>query len=160
VRTSVWSFTRPGIAPYSTVTHEDYLGFGAGAASNLGGVFCFNTFSVPDYVACAKPRAALVLQAGERLRRLHWFYWAIYRTRIESARYRALFGVDIRQDFGALLTVLCAAGLARRDANGWLLTEPGAIWVHRLQSLFSLSYIDTLWQHCQEHPWPQQVLLL
>lgn len=158
-RSSVWSFTRPGLSPYSTVTHEDYVGFGAGAGSKVAGVFWFNTFSVPGYAGSRVARPALIMQAGERLRRAHWLYWAIYRTRVESARYAELFGHGIDRDFGVLLGVLCAARLARRDAAGWTLTENGAIWVHRLQSLYSLTYIDELWQRCREDGWPRQVVL-
>jgi oxygen-independent coproporphyrinogen-3 oxidase len=159
-RTSVWSFTRPGLSPYSTVTHEDYLGFGAGAGSKVAGRFWFNTFSVPEYAACREPRPALAMHVGERLRRLHWLYWAIYRTRIEAARYIELFDCGAERDFGLLLGVLCAARLAHRDAAGWTITERGAIWVHRLQTLFSLAYIDELWQRCQNEPWPQEVVLV
>ena len=43
-----------------------------------------------------------------------------------------------------------------RDAAGWTITERGAIWVHRLQSLFSLTYIDELWKRCQDQPWLQR----
>jgi oxygen-independent coproporphyrinogen-3 oxidase len=159
-RTSVWSFTRTGLSPYSTVTHEDYVGFGAGAGSKVGGVFWFNTFSVPEYAGSMVVHPALVMQAGERLRRVHWLYWAIYGTHIEASRYQALFGRSLKRDFGLLLTGLRAAGLARSDAAGWTITETGAIWVHRVQSLFSLSYIDNLWQHCRDHPWPREVVLV
>lgn len=158
-RSSVWSFTRPGLSPYSTVTHEDYVGFGAGAGSKVNGVFWFNTFSVPEYANSLVARPALVMQAGERLRRVHWLYWAIYRTHIDPARYEELFGRSIKRDFGLLLGILRVTGLAQCDAAGWNITEAGAIWVHRVQCLYSLSYIDDLWQHCQDDPWPQQVVL-
>lgn len=159
VRTSVWSFTRAGILPYSTVTHESYVGFGAGAGSKVDGIFWFNTFFVMAYANSQKTRPALVMLAGEQLLRLHWLYWAIYRTRIDAARYRELFGSDIEGDFGLLLRLLCAGGLMRRDRAGWTVTETGAIWVHRLQSLFSLTYIEGLWHRCQSEPWPLEVVL-
>jgi oxygen-independent coproporphyrinogen-3 oxidase len=71
-QTSPWNFTRPGISPYSTVTREDYVGFGAGAGSKVRGRFRFNTFSVPAYSAASEPRPALVMDAGDRFRRAHW----------------------------------------------------------------------------------------
>lgn len=159
-RTSVWSFTRPGLSPYSTVTHEDYIGFGAGAGSKVAGTFSFNTFSVRAYADCVTPRPALILQAGDRLRRLHWLYWAIYRTRVDASRYEELFNRSIARDFGLLLGLLNAANLARRDTDGWTITEAGAIWIHRLQTLFSLTYIDDMWRRCQSEPWPQEVILV
>lgn len=158
-RTSVWSFTRPGVSPYSTVTHEDYVGFGAGAGSKVDGVFWFNTFDVPAYIACETPRPALVLEVGERLRRLHWLYWALYGTQVPAARYRALFHRAVDADFGWLLGALVTSGFARRVPDGWTVTERGAIWGHRLQALFSLSCIDTLWTRCQGEAWPREVAL-
>lgn len=158
-RSSVWSFTRPGVAPYSTVTQEDYVGFGAGAGSKVDGAFWFNTFSVEEYINSAVQRPALVLQASDRFRRLHWFYWQVYRTEIDSRRYRDLFRRELERDFGTLLAILAALGMARRQGGRWRLTESGAVWVHRLQSLFSLSYIDLLWTQCREQAWPEEVVL-
>ena len=158
-RTSVWSFTRPGTAPYSTVTHEDYVGFGAGAGSKVAGSFWFNTFSVPEYCRTIPARPALVMDATEKLRRIHWLYWQIYQTRIAAGRYRELFGRNLRHDFGAALTIGRLLGWIRPHPDGWRVTESGAIWGHRLQALYSLTYIDDLWRRCQHEAWPEQVLL-
>jgi len=149
-RSSVWSFTRPELSPYSTVTHEEYVGFGAGAGSKVAGVFTFNTFSVAEYANCSQPRSALVMEIDERLRRLHWLYWSIYRLHIDADEYRRLFDRRLRDDFGLLLDLLRLAGMARTIDGGWTITETGAIWVHRLQSLYSLTYIDDLWIHFQQ----------
>ena len=158
-RTSVWSFTRPGVAPYSTVTREDYVGFGAGAGSKVGGEFWFNTFSVDAYVASAVPRPALRFQASERLRRAHWLYWQVYRTEVDPVRYRELFGRDLERDFAVPLAALVACGMAGRPEGRWRLTERGAIWVHRLQAVFSLAWIDELWSRGLSEPWPAEVVL-
>jgi oxygen-independent coproporphyrinogen-3 oxidase len=158
-RTSVWSFTRRGAAPYSTVTHEDYVGFGAGAGSKVGGVFWFNTFSVPAYVESRVHRPALRMEAGDRLRRAHWLYWRIYRLEIDGGDYHALFGRELEDDYGAFLRLLRLSGMARRTPPRWRLTERGAVWVHRLQCLFSLTWIDRLWTRCRDEPWPEEVVL-
>ncbi len=158
-RTSVWSFTRPGISPYSTVTHEDYVGFGAGAGSKVDGLFWFNTFSVPEYCRTDPPRPALVMQATPRMRRAHWLYWEYYQLRIGSSRYAELFGRDLAGDFGPLLRTAAMLGWLVGDPDGWRVTERGAIWGHKLQALFSLASIDTMWQRCQDDPWPQRVEL-
>ena len=117
------------------------------------------TFDVPAYIACEAPRPALVLEVGERLRRLHWLYWALYGAQVPAARYRALFHRAVDADFGWLLGALATIGFARRDADSWTVTERGAIWGHRLQALFSLSYIDTLWTRCTGEAWPREVAL-
>lgn len=160
VRTSVWSFTRPGVAPYSTVTRDDYVGFGVGAGSSQSGELRFNTFSLDAYLAAEESRPALRFVPGDRFRRAHWMYWQLYRTRVEATRYRELFGRDLERDARVPLALLGLLRFARRDGDGsWTLTERGAIWVHRAQALFSLSYIDELWSRARSDPWPEAVEL-
>lgn len=158
-RTSPWNFTRLGTAPYSTVTHEDYVGFGAGAGSKVGGVFWFNTFSVEAYIDAAPPRPALVMQTSERFRRAHWLYWRLYRTEVSNAEYAGLFGSELEDEFGTLLTVLRLTGMISRHGDIWKVTERGAVWMHRLQQLFSITYIDDIWERCHQDAWPQEVVL-
>ncbi len=55
--------------------------------------------------------------------------------------------------------MLGAAGLMRRDGDDYVLSESGAIWVHRVQSLFSLTGIDAVWTACKEQPWPGDVVI-
>lgn len=159
LRTSPWNFTRPGVSPYSTVTQEDYVGFGAGAGSKVGGVFWFNTFSVPEYTAQMHNRPALVLEASPRVRRFHWLYWQLYRMEIDPSRYRTLFARGLGRDFGVVLATLRLCGMLRRDGAQWRVTEFGAVWMHRLQQLFSITYIDKLWTWSQGDAWPREVVL-
>jgi len=158
-RTSVWSHTRPGVAPYSTVTREEYVGFGAGAGSKVDGVFSFNTFDVAAYIEGEPRRPALVMRTDERFRRFHWLYWQIYRTEIDPQAYRARFSRELTQDFGGLLRLMRWTGVVRRDGPVWRLTDRGAFWSHRLQCLFSLTYIDELWRRCRSEAWPREVVL-
>jgi coproporphyrinogen III oxidase-like Fe-S oxidoreductase len=86
-------------------------------------------------------------------------YWQIYRTRLDTAEYRRRYGRDIAQDFPGLLAWLCLLGWARVDGQVIRLTERGAIWAHRVQSLFSINYIEQLWETCRRTPWPAEVIL-
>jgi oxygen-independent coproporphyrinogen-3 oxidase len=158
-RTSPWNYTRPGITPYSTVTREDYVGFGAGAGCKVDGVFWFNTFSIEAYVNQERNRPAIVLETGARFRRFHWLYWQLYRAEVDPARYGARFARDLERDFGKTFALLRLLGMARRETDSWCVTEFGAIWMHRMQQLFSISYIDDVWAQCQADPWPQAVVL-
>ncbi len=158
-RTSPWNYTRPGIAPYSTVTRESYLGFGAGASSKIDGVFTFNTFSVDHYIRQERNRPAIVLDAGDRLRRFHWLYWQLYKTEVDQTRYGRIFGRDLNRDFRTVFSLLRLSGMIHRRGTRWHVTEFGAIWTHRLQQLFSITYIDDVWRQCLADPWPQEVIL-
>lgn len=158
-RSSPWNFTRPGIAPYSTVTQEDYVGFGAGAGSKVNGVFWFNTFSVEAYTALTTPRPALVMQTDLKFRRAHWLYWRLYRTVVDKAEYNALFQRDLNRDFRRPLALLRLLRMAREEPDAWKVTEYGAVWMHRFQQLFSITYIDDLWERCHAEAWPEEVVL-
>ena len=158
-RTSVWSFTKANAAAYTTVTRESYLGFGAGAGSKVDGEFWFNTFSVDAYSQLATPTPAIRLRTSERFRRLHWLYWQIYGARIHPEEYRALFSREVSHDFKLLVVTMRALGWIRREGADLPLTERGAIWAHRIQMLFSLTFIDEVWTQCQREPWPQQIVL-
>lgn len=156
-RTSVWSFTRQGVSPYTTVTRPDYIGFGAGAGSKSAERAAFNTFSVPAYVDASPNATALVHVMSPRQRRADWLYWQLYNTRVDRSAYARHFGHALEHDFGGLLRILRSIGFLVRDEAGYALTEPGAIWVHRLQSLFSLNGIDAVWTECRRTPWPDAV---
>lgn len=158
-RTSPWNFTRKGVAPYSTVTQEEYIGFGAGAGSKVAGVFWFNTFSIEEYVKAAPLRPALVMQTDEKFRRAHWLYWRLYRTVVDLEEYRALFGRDLGRDYWLAFALLRLLDMARPEGGKWRVTEFGAVWMHRIQQLFSITYIDDLWDRCRKEAWPQEVLL-
>jgi oxygen-independent coproporphyrinogen-3 oxidase len=159
VRTSPWNYTRPGITPYSTVTRESYVGFGAGASSKVDGVFWFNTFALDAYLGQTRNRPALVMETSERFRRFHWLYWQLYGTVVDAPRYRELFGRDLERDFGFVFAALRLLGMAHREGPRWRVSEFGAIWMHRLQQLFSITYIDQVWQQCQAEAWPREVVL-
>lgn len=158
-RTSMWSFSRPNVPAYTTVTHEEYAGFGAGAASKVDNTFLLNTFSIEAYIEDPTRKPALVMEASEALRRFHWLYWQIYRVRISPARYLELFDRSLDEDFGRLLNLLRMLGWADREKDLWRITEAGAIWLHRLRWFYSLHHVDTIWKQCQSEAWPDRVVL-
>ena len=158
-RTSVWSFTREKQPGYSTVTRDNYRGFGAGAGSKIEGLFWFNTFSIPEYAKQEKPSPAISLQQSERFQRFHWLYWQIYRTHIDEGVYRELYQRDVRKDFGGVLRLMRFLKWVVKTEKGWKMTERGAIWSHQLQMLFSLTYIDDVWSACQKEAWPEEIIL-
>ncbi len=158
-RTSVWSFTKAQASAYTTVTRESYRGFGAGAGSKVDGEFWFNTFSVAEYNKLTRPRPAIRLKTTEQFRRLHWLYWQIYTTRIDTNRYEEFFHRDVTKDFRLLFVVMKLLGWIKQEGSVFTFTERGARWSHRFQMLFSLTYIDEVWTHCQQEPWPRQIIL-
>ena len=159
-RTSVWSFTRAESAPYSSVTRDTYLGFGPSAASYTGHDFCFNTFSVPEYIRTARERLPVALRMGvsDRLERLFWLYWRLYETTVPLADYSSLFASTLQRDFGILLGLLRSLGFVETSENDMMrLSRRGAHWVHLAQNHFALNYVSRLWPHCQADAWPGSI---
>jgi oxygen-independent coproporphyrinogen-3 oxidase len=158
-RTSPWNYSLRGVTPYSTVTRSDYVGFGVGAGSKVGGVFWFNTFSLEAYTAASPIATALVMQTTPRFCRAHWLYWRLYGLVVDPGEYTRIYGRSFGRDYGWLLRALAMLGMARYDGSVWSVTPSGVTSMHRLQQLFSLTYIDDMWSRCRDDAWPREVVL-
>jgi oxygen-independent coproporphyrinogen-3 oxidase len=157
---SVWSFNRPTRPAYTTVTLETFRGFGAGAATRGIQSFRFHTFDIDEYMKPGGERMGIRLSADERFFKSHWLYWKIYQLHVPVARYSELFGAALNSDFRFLRDMLKRMGWMEEKAGEWQINPRGADWVHRLQQLYSLSWIDLFWERCQAESWPDEVLLL
>ena len=157
--TSVWSFNRPGSPAYTTVTLDTFRGFGAGAATRTLDGFRFNTFDVAAYAQPGGQRTALTLDADARFHRAHWLYWKIYQLHVPSAAYRTHFGTTPELDFPQLFGWLSRLGFAQNEGGDWVINHRGADWIHRVQQLYSRSWIDLFWSRCMHEAWPTEVIL-
>ena len=78
VRSSVWTFGRKDRPRYSSVTRDNFLGFGPSATSLGRDHFKVNTFSVDAYTDCVaggKVPTALRMAFSTRSRGLYWLFW-------------------------------------------------------------------------------------
>lgn len=161
-RSSVWSFTRENKSPYSSVTRDNYVGFGPSAATYTGKGFYFNTFSVIDYIrgiSQGRP-VALKMDVSERMEKIFWLYWRLYETRVPYARYRELFRSDIHRDLGFFLAAIRLMRMSGRENDvGMELNRRGCYWIHLAQNHFALNYVSKIWSVCQSNPWPEKVVL-
>jgi oxygen-independent coproporphyrinogen-3 oxidase len=161
-RCAVWSWIRPGLGKFSSVSRHHYVGFGPSAASMTGGLFHVNTFSVDAYAQALPQRrpVALAMPLDRRQEMAYWLYWRAYELFASDADFRDLFdGAELDDVFGALFAPFRALGFVRRRPDGYAVTDSGAFWIHRLQNEYSLSYIDRLWGLCRRTPWPESVRL-
>ncbi len=161
-RCAVWSWIRPGLRKFSSVSRHHYVGFGPSAASMIGSHFHVNTFDVDAYADALPSRrpVALAMPLERRQEMAYWLYWRAYELFAGRDDFRELFGgADLDATFGALFAPFRAAGFMRRTAEGWAITDPGAFWIHRLQNEYSLAYIERLWGRCRRTPWPAEVRL-
>ncbi len=160
-RVSVWGFKK-GCGPrYSSVTRDDYLGFGAGAGSHVQGLSWFNTFSVPEYMAaCGAGRspAALSMAFTPAMERSLWLYWRLYETSVDRRDLWNHFPED-RGKIRLLLETARCTGLIRTAEDRLDLTERGSFWIHLLQNEVALRAVDRIWGTCLRKAWPDRIQL-
>lgn len=162
-RCAVWSWIKPKMKKFSSVTRHHYIGFGPSAASMTGTDFYVNTFDVDAYADSLpdKRPIALSMPINKRLEMAYWLYWRAYELRINNDDFKQLFGEDENLDdyFSALFRPLRAIRMMEKLGDGYQINTSGAYWIHRLQNEYSLSYINRLWGRCRKEAWPEQVIL-
>jgi coproporphyrinogen III oxidase-like Fe-S oxidoreductase len=155
-RVSVWGFKRGNVPRYSSVTRDNYIGFGAGAGSYTPGAFYLNTFSVKEYIkTCFNNMLPIALKMDftEPMSRYYWLYWRLYETYIPKKQLFELPGQKIRR----LLWLAKILRLCEEDAEQICLTERGAFWLHLMQNYFALDYINKVWSIAMKEPWPKGI---
>lgn len=154
---SVWSFRRKDAADesFSSVQRRQFVGLGPGAATSLEGLFAFNTFDTAAWMERAEAgrcARSLEMALSPNLRACYDLYWDLYALRLSRALPE---GLERRWLLGALAALARRCGFAR----GETLTERGACWIHWLQNLCVLDYIDRVWMHSKAKAFPGEILL-
>lgn len=161
-RTSVWTFARKGSGRYSSVTRDNYLGFGPSAASLLRSSFSINVFSVQEYIRVVgegRHPTAFTAELSHRERALFWLFWHSYNLRIERSEFQNLLGADLESEFGLELRAAQHMGILRPSAEGYNLTRRGAYLFHLVEQLYTSQYIDRVWHLATTTPWPDRLVI-
>ncbi|MDO8949618.1 MAG: radical SAM protein [Actinomycetota bacterium] len=161
-RSSVWTFRRAGTPAYSSITRDNFVGFGASATTLLRDEFKVNAFSVAAYseaVAAGRPATAYTLRFTTRTRQAYWLFWACYGMEIGRERFRTLFGRDLDAVFGGWLAAARLAGIAERTGRGWRLTARGAYLYHIVEQVYTHQYIDKTWAAAMAPDPPERIVL-
>jgi len=158
-RVSVWGFKRGDGPRYSSVTRDNYIGLGAGAATQLPGIYYFNTFSVKEYIKVASKGElpiAIKMNLTKSLSSYYWLYWRLYDTYIPKKQFFEVFGENNRK-LSRIARLFKLFGLYEEDENGVTLNERGAFWIHLVQNYFFLDYVNKVWSVAKEDPWPKEI---
>jgi coproporphyrinogen III oxidase-like Fe-S oxidoreductase len=162
-RTSVWSFTRCGYKTFSSVTRENFAGFGPSAGSYNGNQFYFNTFNINEYaknLAQGLLPVALKMDVTFEIQRLFWIYWRFYQTEFDTVQYDNKFGRRFYKDFKFPFFLLKLMQWVENDSGSKLrLTTKGSHWLHLLQNIIALNYMSKIWVQMKECAWPSKVSL-
>ena len=161
-RSSVWTFSKKGTPKYSSVTRDNYVGFGPSATSLLKEIFKINTFSIKEYIKCLdsnKIPTALGLKFNEKTRALYWLFWSSYNLNISQKNFYKLFGKKLEDIFKFELYWGKKLKYLKRYKDGYKLSDKGAYIFHLVEQSYTNQYIDKTWRTSLKNPWPKRITL-
>lgn len=161
-RESIWTFAKEAGARYSSMTRENFLGFGCSATTLLKDQFKVNTFSVDQYaerVNAGKLPTSLTIRFTKRQRMVYYLFWTAYSTRVDSRDFQSFFGEPLFRCYGFELWLAKRLGLIRERDGVYEMTLSGAFFYHHYENYYTLSYIDKMWGLMRKEPFPDRMEL-
>lgn len=161
-RTSVWTFAKPHTGKYSSVTRDNFLGFGVSATTLLKEQFKINTFSIEGYIkrlAESQLPTSLTLDFSLRQRAAYYLFWNAYSMKINVDHFEQFFGVPLEQLFGFEFSLATRLGFMEKKDNCYHLTDKGAYYFHLIEQYYTTAYIDRMWSISRNVPFPESIVL-
>lgn len=161
-RQSIWTFSSQPGAGYSSMTRENFLGFGCSATTLLARQFKINTFSVEEYCRRAKQGSlptALTTRFTLRQRMVYYLFWAAYTTRVSAADFDHFFGLPLAKMYGLELWLAKRLGFATERGGVYEMTLKGAFYYHYYENFYTLAYIDKMWGILRREAFPERIEL-
>lgn len=157
-RNSIWTFSGDPAAGYSSMTRDNFLGFGCSATTLLPDQFKVNTFSVEEYCKRLDGETvptALTLRFTTRQRMVYYLFWTAYGTRVDAEAFRRFFGVTLEKMYGLELKLAEILGFVTREGDVYEMTLKGAFYYHYYENFYTLSYIDKMWGLLRREAFPE-----
>ena len=161
-RSSIWTFSSEEQAGYSSMTRDNFLGFGCSATTLLKDQFKINTFSVAEYcnrIDEAKLPTSLTIRFTRRQRMVYYLFWTAYSTRVDSRDFEKFFGVPLKKMYGFELWLAKLLGFATEEDGVYQMTLKGAFYYHYYENFYTLSYIDKMWGIMRQEAFPEEIIL-
>lgn len=161
-RDSIWTFSKERGAKYSSMTRENFLGFGCSATTLLKEQFKINTFSVDEYckrIREGKLPTSLTIRFSQRQRMVYYLFWTAYSTRVDARDFEAFFGVPLSKMYGFELKLAKRLGFLTEENGIYQMTLKGAFYYHYYESFYTLSYIDKMWSVMRKEAFPSKIEL-
>jgi oxygen-independent coproporphyrinogen-3 oxidase len=162
VRESIWTFSKNGISNYSSMTRENFLGFGCSATTLLKDQFKINTFDVHEYIKRAEAReltTALTLKFSLRQRMVYYLFWAAYAIHVREEDFYGFFGYPLKKFYGLELLAARLIGWIRKESDSYAMTAKGSYYYHYFEGFYTLSYIDQMWNLMREKAFPEKLVI-
>ncbi len=160
VRDSIWTFSSVHGAKYSSMTRDNFLGFGCSATTLLEEQFKINTFSVEEYckrVESGKLPTSLTIRFSMRQRMVYYLFWTAYSTKVNSKDFEDFFGVPLKKMYGFELRMAKWLGFLRERDGCFEMTLKGAFYYHYYENFYTLSYIDKMWGIMRKEAFPERI---
>ena len=161
-RNSVWTFSRGENVAYSSMTRDNFLGFGCSATTLLNDQFKINTFSVEEY--CRRVEGgclptSLTLRFRRRQWMVYYLFWKAYSTQVDEGEFYEFFGVPLKKMYGAELRLAQRLGFITREGGKYTMTLKGAYYFHYFENFYTLAYIDKMWGIMRRQAFPKKIKL-
>lgn len=161
-RSSIWTFSSAAEAKYSSMTRDNFLGFGCSATTLLKEQFKINTFSVEEYckrVEEDKLPTSLTIRFSERQRMIYYLFWTAYSTKVDECDFEKFFGKPLRKMYGFELWLARVLGFVTEGNGIYQMTLRGAFYYHYYESFYTLAYIDKMWGIMRKEAFPERIEL-
>ncbi len=162
VRDSIWTFSSNKHAKYSSMTRDNFLGFGCSATTLLKEQFKINTFDVESYCNRIKQSdlaTSLTIRFSKRQRMIYWLFWTAYSTKVDSKDFEKFFNVPLKSMYGFELFLAKLLGFIKEHNGVYEMTLKGAFYYHYYESFYTLSYIDKMWGIMRKEAFPNIINL-
>lgn len=162
IRDSIWTFSKEKINGYSSMTRDNFLGFGCSATTLLKDQFKINTFSIDEYINRInnnKLPTALTLRFTLRQRMIYYLFWTAYTTKINPTDFNNFFDVSLNKVYGFEFWIAQKLGYVIKEKAQYRMTKKGAFYYHYFENFYTLSYIDKMWGIMKNEAFPQKMIL-
>ena len=161
-RSSIWTFSSEKQAKYSSMTRDNFLGFGCSATTLLKDQFKINTFSVEEYCKRIKEKklpTSLTIRFTKRQRMIYYLFWTAYSTRVDSRDFEKFFGIPLQKMYGFELWLAKRLGFVEETNGIYEMTLKGAFYYHYYENFYTLAYIDKMWGIMRKEAFPEKIEL-
>lgn len=161
-RTYVWTFAKKGTKRYSSVTRDNFLGFGVSAATLLKDTFKINTFSITDYIKRINNSilpSSLTLYFTKRQRAVYYLFWSAYSLKIDIQKFEKIIGESLDKMFGFELLLAEKLGLLVKNKDCYELTPKSSYLYYTIEQSYTREYIDKMWNVSRKEAFPGKIVL-
>lgn len=161
-RDSIWTFSNNDHAKYSSMTRDNFLGFGCSATTLLEHQFKINTFSIKEYckrIDSGELATSLTIRFTLRQRMIYYLFWTAYSMKVSSKDFEEFFGVKLEKMYGFELKIAKLLWYIKEKNGAYEITLKWAFYYHYYENFYTLSYIDKMWWIMRKEAFPKKIEL-